>query len=170
MASGMGLRLVALPGLRVVGRHKACIYICAVPVLNGCWAKISAEAIIGVVACAVHVQCQISKRTICDTEIVASASATEASIRIKDCGLIERYARSYVLSGGQFVPVRLCPGIVALGLQEDLVRSHVQSVPRQKRPSVVDHICLYNMRIVKLVPPRDCALDRASLWRRADEA
>lgn len=47
--------------------------------------------------------------------------------------------------------------------------SHVQSVPGEERPRVVNHICLYYVRVVKLIPPRDGALDCASFRRRADE-
>ena len=99
MTSGVGLRLIALPGLRIVGRCKACIYICAIAVLNGCWTEISAEAIIGVVACAVHVQGQIGKRAIRHTEIVTGAGATESGVRIEQFRLVECNTGGYVLGG-----------------------------------------------------------------------
>lgn len=99
MASGVGLGLVALPGFRIVGRRKASVHICAIAILNGRRTKVSAETIIGVVACPVHVQGQIGKRAICHAEVVAGAGATESSVRIKHCGLIESNTGSDILGG-----------------------------------------------------------------------
>lgn len=99
MASGVGLGFVALPGFGVVGRRKACIYVCAIAVLNGRRTEFSAEAVIGVVACAVHVQGQIGKGAIRHTEVVAGASAAESSIGIKHCGLVEGNPRGDVFGG-----------------------------------------------------------------------
>lgn len=99
MASGVGLGLVALPGFRIVGRRKASIHICAIAILNGCRAKVSAEAVIGIITCPVHVQGQVGKGAVCHAEVVTGASATESGIRIKHCGLIESNTGSDVLGG-----------------------------------------------------------------------
>lgn len=43
-------------------------------------------------------------------------------------------------------------------------------MPWQERPGIVNHIGLYYMRVVELVPARDGAFNCASLWGRANEA
>lgn len=112
-------------------------------------------------------QRKIGERAIRDTGVAAVIKlgpvASEARVRVEDGRASQ--ADGPGLDGsvvGLLIPIWLGACVAALGLQEQLVDTHVQSVPGEEGTDVVDHIGLRYMDVLQLVPASLGVLDSTS--------
>lgn len=163
VASSVRVLLVAHEGLRVIRTRETLLEKGRVSLVEEApLGQVPAQAVIGRVARLVDVQGQVRERAVRDTGVRPRPVAAEARVRVEDGGPAE--ADSPGLDGGVvslLIPVGLGAGVAALGLEQELMYAHVQTVPGEEGADVVDDVGLGYVNVLQLVPARLGVLDAA---------